>query len=77
MLLASLMLTVKYCRSKWIAPDQARRYVASRDGKCQACYDEHGGTEMAVREEFLRLNQMRHLLASNRQILFLSCVGLI
>lgn len=75
MLLASVMLTVKYCRSKWIARDQARRYVASRDGKCQACYDEHCGTEMW--KEFLRLNQIRHLLASKRQISFLSFVGCI
>lgn len=55
MLLASVMLTVKSCWSKWIAQDQARRYVASRDGKCQTCYDEHSGTEKTVWREFFEI----------------------
>lgn len=55
MLLASVMLTVKYCRSKWIAQDQARRYEASRDSKCQTCYDEHSGTATTVRGEFFQI----------------------
>lgn len=55
MLLASVTLTVKSCRSKWIAQDQARRYVASRDGKCQTCYDEHSGTETTVWREFFEI----------------------
>lgn len=55
MLLASVMLTVKFCWSKWIAQDQARRYVASRDGKCQTCYDEHSGTETTVWREFFEI----------------------
>lgn len=55
MLLASVMLTVKSCWSKWIAQDQARRYVASRDGKCQTCYDEHSGTKTTVWREFFEI----------------------